>query len=169
MTEKWLSDEELTAKIAALEENYKIVTEKVEQAAIKSGRKPEEITLLAATKTVPVPVINRAIELGITCIGENKVQELCEKYDQLHLEHCDCHFIGHLQTNKVKQLIGKVSMIHSVDSVKLAKEISKISQQHHLVTDILVEINVGKEESKGGILRIRSRFWEKYPHYLVFL
>ena len=151
MTEKWLSDEELTAKIAALEENYKIVTEKVAQAAIKSGRKPEEITLLAATKTVPVPVINRAIELGITCIGENKVQELCEKYDQLHLEHCDCHFIGHLQTNKVKQLIGKVSMIHSVDSVKLAKEISKISQQHHLVTDILVEINVGKEESKGGI------------------
>ena len=118
MTEKWLSDEELTAKIAALEENYKIVTEKVAQAAIKSGRKPEEITLLAATKTVPVPVINRAIELGITCIGENKVQELCEKYDQLHLEHCDCHFIGHLQTNKVKQLIGKVSMIHSVDSVK---------------------------------------------------
>ena len=118
---------------------------------VESGRKPEEITLLAATKTVPVPVINRAIELGITCIGENKVQELCEKYDQLHLEHCDCHFIGHLQTNKVKQLIGKVSMIHSVDSVKLAKEISKISQQQHLVTDILVEINVGKEESKGGI------------------
>ncbi len=106
---------------------------------------------MAATKTVPVPVINRAIELGITCIGENKVQELCEKYDQLHLEHCDCHFIGHLQTNKVKQLISKVSMIHSVDSVKLAKEISKISQQHHLVTDILVEINIGKEESKGGI------------------
>ncbi|MFR1213929.1 MAG: YggS family pyridoxal phosphate-dependent enzyme [Acutalibacteraceae bacterium] len=151
MTEKWLNDEELTAKIAALEENYKIVTENVAQAAIKSGRKPEEITLLAATKTVPVPVINRAIELGVTCIGENKVQELCEKYDQLHLEHCDCHFIGHLQTNKVKQLIGKVSMIHSVDSVKLAKEISKISQQQHLVTDILVEINVGKEESKGGI------------------
>ena len=151
MTEKWLNEEELTAKIAVLEENYKIVTEKVAQAAIKSGRKPEEITLLAATKTVPVPVINRAIELGVTCIGENKVQELCEKYDQLHLDHCDCHFIGHLQTNKVKQLIGKVSMIHSVDSVKLAKEISKISQQHHLVTDILVEINVGEISTLSGI------------------
>ena len=151
MTEKWLTDDEIAAKIAALEENYKIVTEEVAKAAVKSGRKPEDITLLAATKTVPVPVINRAIELGITCIGENKVQELCEKYDQLHLEHCDCHFIGHLQTNKVKQLIGKVSMIHSVDSVKLAKEISKISQQNHLVTDVLVEINVGREESKGGI------------------
>ena len=75
MTENWLNDEGITAKIAALEENYKVVTEKVAQAAIKSGRRPEEITLLAATKTVPVPVINRAIELGITCIGENKVQE----------------------------------------------------------------------------------------------
>ena len=71
-----------------------------------------------------------------------KHKDWCEKYDRFHLEHCDCHFIGHLQTNKVKQLIGKVSMIHSVDSVKLAKEISKISQQHHLVTDISVEISV---------------------------
>ncbi len=151
MTEKWFDEQEISERIAALEENYKVVTERIAQAAVRSGRSPEDITLLAATKTVPVPVINRAIALGVTCIGENKVQELCQKYDQLHLEHCDCHFIGHLQTNKVKQLIGKVSMIHSVDSVRLAKEISRISQQQDLVTDVLVEINIGGEESKSGI------------------
>lgn len=151
MTENWLSEEELKVRYTALEENYKIVRECVEKAAVKSGRKPNDITLLAATKTVPVQVINRAIGLGITCIGENKVQELCEKYDYLHLENCDCQFIGHLQTNKVKQLIGKVSMIQSVDSVRLAQEISKISEQRGCVTSVLVEVNVGKEESKSGI------------------
>lgn len=151
MMEKWLSDDELKARFTALEENYKIIKDQIAQAAVKSGRNPEDITLLAATKTVPAPVINRAIELGITCIGENKVQELCEKYDHLNLQNCDCQFIGHLQTNKVKQLIGKVSMIHSVDSVKLATEISKQSEQKGIVTNILVEVNIGKEESKGGI------------------
>lgn len=151
MTEKWLSDQALATRLAALEENYQIVTEQVAQAAKQAGRSPEKITLLAATKTVPVPVINRAIELGITCIGENKVQELCQKYDQLQLQHCDCHFIGHLQTNKVKQIIGKVSMIHSVDSLKLAKEIARQSLQQGITTNVLVEINIGQEQSKGGI------------------
>ena len=76
---------------------------------------------------------------------------MCEKYDQLHLEHCDCHFIGHLQTNKVKQIVGEVDMIESVDSVHLAKEISKISSKKEITTNILLEVNVGKEESKSGI------------------
>ena len=151
MTEKWSADPAVSAQIAALEENYKIVTENIAQAAQKAGRNPQEITLLAATKTVPAPVINRAIELGITCIGENKVQEFCEKYEQLNLANCDCHFIGRLQTNKVKYLIGKVSAIHSVDSVKLAQEISRLSQKQNTVTQVLVQINIGREESKGGI------------------
>ncbi len=151
MMENWLSEEELKAKFTVLEDNYKIVSERVAEAAIKSGRKPEDITLLAATKTVSVPVINRAIELGVTCIGENKVQELCQKYDQLHLSNCDCQFIGHLQTNKVKQLIGKVSMIQSVDSIRLAQEISTVSVQRGFVTSVLIEVNIGKEKSKGGI------------------
>ena len=85
-------------------------------------------------------------------IGENKVQELLSKYDELELSHCDCQFIGHLQTNKVRQLIGRVSMIQSVDSLKLAREISKVSLSRGLSTDVLIEVNIGREENKSGIL-----------------
>lgn len=110
-------------------------------------------SLLAATKTVPVEVINYAIDnLGLRCIGENRVQELLEKYDALHKDGVELHFIGRLQTNKVKYIIDKVSLIHSVDSERLAKEIDRQAKKHGLVMDILVEINVGREASKGGIL-----------------
>lgn len=108
--------------------------------------------LLAATKTVPVDVINYAIDhMGLTCIGENRVQELLEKYDALHKDGVEIHFIGRLQTNKVKYIIDKVSLIHSVDSEKLAREIDRQAEKHGIVMDILVEVNIGREESKGGI------------------
>lgn len=135
-----------------LEENLKVIRSRIAEAAIKSGRSEQDITLLAATKTVPVEVINRGIELGINHIGENRVQELCEKYDSYRLNNCELQFIGHLQTNKVKNIIGKVSMIQSVDSVKLAAEISRLSVQHGLTTDILIEVNIGSEENKSGVL-----------------
>lgn len=132
--------------------NYYEITENIAKAAEKSGRKPYDITFLAATKTVEAPIINYAVSLGLKTIGENKVQELLSKYDEYDLEHCDLHFIGHLQTNKVKQIIGKVSMIQSVDSIKLADEVSKQSEKIGMNTDILVEVNIGREENKSGIL-----------------
>ena len=146
------SSNEYDQRFLSLEENLKVIRSNIGEAAVKSGRNPKDVTLLAATKTVPVPVINKGIELGIDTIGENKVQELCEKYDELDLTHCDCQFIGHLQTNKVKNLIGKVSMIQSVDSVHLAHEISRLSAVQNLATDILIEVNIGCEENKSGIL-----------------
>ena len=135
-----------------LEENLKVIREHIAEAAMKSGRKPQEITLLAATKTVPVEVINHGISLGIDHIGENKVQELCEKYDSYQLDTCELQFIGHLQTNKVKNIIGKVKMIQSVDSTKLAGEISRLSVSHALTTDLLIEVNIGSEPNKSGVL-----------------
>ena len=117
----------------------------------QAGRKPEEVTLLAATKTVPVEVINYAISRGLQCIGENRVQELLDKYDALDHAGCDVQFIGQLQTNKVKYLMGKVSCIQSVDSRKLAREISRLCQKDGRTMDVLVEVNIGGEENKGGV------------------
>lgn len=123
------------------------VREKIAKAA--GGR---EVVLLAATKTVSAEKINYAIEhLGLDCIGENRVQELLEKYDALNKENLRIDFIGRLQTNKVKYIVDKVDMIHSVDSLKLAQEIDRRSAKIGKVMDILVEVNVGGEESKGGI------------------
>lgn len=146
------SSNEFEQRFLNLEENYKVIKSAIAEAAVKSGRSPADITLLAATKTVPVEIINHGIELGIDHIGENKVQELCEKFPSYQLDHCQLQFIGHLQTNKVKNLIGKVSMIQSVDSEKLAGEISRLSLSHNLTTDILIEVNIGKEENKSGVL-----------------
>ena len=139
-------------RCAAFDENYPRVLEQIAQAAVQAGRRPEEVTLLAATKTVPLEVVNHAISRGLSCIGENRVQELLEKYDGLDRAHCDVQFIGHLQTNKVKYLIGKVSMIQSVDSMKLAQEISRLSVREHQTMDVLVEVNIGREENKSGVL-----------------
>ncbi len=149
MMEKSLSD--IKKRCEHLKENYKIVMENVCNAAIKSGRSPEDIKLLAATKTVPVEVINYGIDLGIKYIGENRVQELMSKIDNINLDFCNIHFIGHLQRNKVKQITGKVGMIESVDSVDLAKEISKRAVERGVKVDILIEVNVGREENKSGI------------------
>ncbi len=150
MTEKLSS--ELGQRLQNLEENLKVIRQNIAEAARKAGKKEQDIILLAATKTVPVEVINHGIRLGIDHIGENKVQELLSKYDELELARCDCQFIGHLQTNKVRQLIGKVSMIQSVDSIKLANEISRLSSARGLSTDLLIEVNIGREENKSGVL-----------------
>lgn len=120
-------------------------------AARLSGRDPSEVKIVAATKTVPAEIINFACENGISCIGENRVQELLDKYDQLKKEKIEIHFIGTLQTNKVKYIIDKVEMIHSVDSEKLAREIDKQAKKHGKVMKILVEVNIGEEDSKSGV------------------
>ncbi len=138
------------SSIEIFEENYKEIKENIKNAAIKSGRKPEDITLLAATKTVDVETINYAIKSGIQYIGENRVQEFLSKKDE-YLS-CHKHFIGHLQTNKVKDIVPFVELIHSVDSFHLAKEISKVSEKLNKTTDILLEVNIGNEESKSGFL-----------------
>ena len=142
MTEKLLSD---------VEYNYKLINERIAEAAQKVGKRREDITFLAATKTVAPEVINHAISLGLDHIGENKVQELLSKYDEYNLEKCSLQFIGHLQTNKVRQIVDKVDLIQSVDSVKLANEIAKQSSKHNKKTDILVEVNIGREENKSGV------------------
>lgn len=132
-------------------ENFKRVRRELEEAAATSptGKTPK---LIAATKTVPVEVINFASEsLGLRAIGENRVQELLEKYERYD-KNLEIHFIGHLQKNKVRQIVGKVSMIHSVDSYSLAEQISKCSLALGIKTDVLVEINIGRETSKGGIM-----------------
>ena len=133
-------------------ENIISAKKKIEEAARRGGRNPQDVTLLAATKTVDADTVNFAIDNGITCIGENRVQELLEKYDAINKEKVDIHFIGRLQTNKVKYIADKVSLIHSVDSYKLACEINKQCAKIGKVMDVLVEINIGNEESKGGIM-----------------
>lgn len=138
--------------LKSVKENYEEIVARIAEAAIKSGRKPEDITFLAATKTVDAEIINYAISLGLGFIGENKVQELLSKYEQYDFDNCELHFIGHLQTNKVRQIVGKVSLIQSVDSFKLANEISKQSLKQGIVTDILVEVNIGREENKSGVM-----------------
>ena len=137
-------------RIQIFDENYPRIQEEI--AAEKAGRRPQDITLLAATKTVPLEVINHAIDSGLSAMGENRVQELLEKYDGLHRERCDVQFIGQLQTNKVKYLVGKVSCIQSVGSVKLAKEISRLCLREGATMKVLVEVNIGREENKGGVL-----------------
>ena len=134
--------------IEIFDENYKTIMQNIAAAAEKSGRKYEDITLLAATKTVDADVINHAIKSGIDYIGENRVQEFLSKYDAYAPVHK--HFIGHLQTNKVKDIIDKVELIHSVDSYKLAAEISKQAVKRGIVMDVLLEINIGDEQSKSG-------------------
>ena len=132
-------------------ENLKAVRENIAEAALKSGRNPEEIKLMAVTKTVEPEYINFAISKGIDLIGENKVQEFMSKKEFLNLENCKVHLIGHLQTNKVKKIIGEVDMIQSLDSEHLAREISNRSSALGIVTDTLIEVNIGGEDCKTGL------------------
>lgn len=136
------------SSIDVFDSNFKKITENIALAAQQSGRQAKDITLLAATKTVDVKMINYAIAAGINFIGENRVQEFLSKYNDYIPVHK--HFIGHLQTNKVKDIVGKVELIHSVDSYRLAEEISKQSVKRGIVTDILLEVNIGNEQSKSG-------------------
>lgn len=126
-----------------------MIEENVKQLlSVKTNAFNEAVTLVAATKTRSAEEINRAIAAGITDIGENKVQEFCEKYDAVHGAHR--HFIGHLQTNKVKYLIGKVDLYHSVDRDELSEELARRSLRAGITSNVLVQINIGNEESKGG-------------------
>lgn len=133
-----------------IKDKLEFVKRKISEAAERSGRKAEDINLIAVTKTYSPDIINEAIDCGVTDIGENKVQEVIEKYE--HVKDVRWHLIGHLQTNKVKYIIDKVCMIHSVDSIKLADEIERQAKLKDVpVMDILIQVNVSGEETKSGI------------------
>jgi len=136
--------------VEIIKKNLEIINEKIKNAALKVNRNPEEIKLVAVTKTATIEQIKKAISTGIKIIGENKVQEAKEKYQILSTD-IEWHLVGHLQTNKVKYAIEIFDLIHSVDSIKLAKEIDKRSLQFGMITNVLVEVNVSGEETKYGI------------------
>jgi pyridoxal phosphate enzyme (YggS family) len=136
--------------VEIIKKNLEIINEKIKNAALKVNRNPEEIKLVAVTKTTTIEQIKKAISAGIKIIGENKVQEAKEKYQILSAD-IEWHLVGHLQTNKVKYAIEIFDLIHSVDSIKLAKEIDKRSLQFGMITNVLVEVNVSGEETKYGI------------------
>lgn len=135
-----------------ISENIKQVKANIEAACQKCGRNPEEVTLIAVSKTKPVSLLEEAYTDGCRHFGENKVQELCDKYEVME-EDIRWHMIGHLQTNKVKYLIGKTTCIHSVDSYKLACEIEKQAAKHDCSMDILIEVNIANEDSKFGVAK----------------
>lgn len=140
-----LSKQEVAQNVSALQEQ-------ICQAAAAAGRDPAQVRLMAVTKTVDPELVNAAIDAGITLLGENKAQELCAKYDSYHKDGVEIHFIGHLQTNKVRQIVDKVQMIESVDSLPLAEEINKRCAALNKQMPILIEVNIGREESKSGVL-----------------
>ncbi|SEN16492.1 hypothetical protein SAMN05216454_10154 [Peptostreptococcus russellii] len=136
----------------SIAKNLDKVRQNIKDVAQKCGRKPEEILLLGVTKTVDIDVVEEAIELGITDVGENKPQELTRKYEAIG-DKVKWHQIGSLQTNKVKYIIDKVELIHSLDRISLAKEIQKRAEKEDLDINCLVQVNVSKEESKHGIYK----------------
>ena len=140
----------MTERISKIDviENLKVIREKIATASQISGRSEKDIRLMAVTKTVAPELVNVAIENGVTLLGENRVQEFLDKKESY--SEAEVQFIGHLQTNKVKYIIDKVSMIQSVDSVKLAAEISKHAVKNNINMPILIEVNIGEEETKSG-------------------
>ena len=132
-----------------IESRLNDVKARISAAAKECGRAPEDIKLIAVTKTYPIEAMNEAIRLGITDIGENKPQEIRDKFD--NVSPVNWHLIGHLQTNKVKYIIDRCTLIHSVDSIKLMTEIDRQAQNHNRDIDILIQVNISGEESKSGI------------------
>jgi pyridoxal phosphate enzyme (YggS family) len=139
-----------TKSYEVIAENVAAVKENMRQAALAAGRNPEDITLVAATKVQTSETIRNAIKAGITVCGENRVQELVAHLEDNAYEGAKVHFIGHLQTNKVKFVVGKVDMIESIDSVRLMDAVEKQAAKVDVIQDILLEVNIGDEESKGG-------------------
>lgn len=133
-----------------LKDNLKQVEDNIAKACARAGRDRSEVTLIAVSKTKPVEMLQEIYDEGVRTFGENKVQEICEKYEQLPSD-IEWHMIGHLQRNKVKQVIDKAALIHSVDSYRLAQEISVQAQKKNICMPILVEVNIAQEESKFGI------------------
>ena len=153
-----------------LKDQLQEVEKRIQAACDRAGRKREEVTLIAVSKTKPVETLQEAYDLGVRIFGENKVQELTAKYEALPKD-IHWHMIGHLKTNKVKYIIDKAELIHSVDSLKLAETIEKEAAKHDLIADILVEVNVAEEESKFGMkMEEVIPFVEKvsaFPHVRV--
>ena len=152
------------ANVKNLVLNLAEIQENIARAAQKSGRKADDITLVAVTKTISLESIAQAAKLGIKHFGENRVQEFLTKYEQL--DTSTWHMIGHLQTNKVKFIIDKVALIHSVDSVRLAQEIDKRAKQHNIVADILIEINIADEDTKHGVPPEKAKKLIEHIHFL---
>lgn len=132
-----------------IRENMKAVEDRIAAACQEAGRKPEDVTLIAVSKTKPVEMLREAYECGCRDFGENKVQELLDKYEVMPKD-IRWHMIGHLQRNKVKYIVDKVYLIHSVDSLRLAEEISKEAGKKNVCVNVLVEVNVANEETKFG-------------------
>ena len=153
-----------------LKDQLQEVEKRIQAACDRAGRKRDEVTLIAVSKTKPVETLQEAYDLGVRIFGENKVQELTAKYEALPKD-IHWHMIGHLQTNKVKYIIDKAELIHSVDSLKLAETIEKEAAKHDLIADILVEVNVAEEKSKFGMkMEEVIPFVEKvsaFPHVRV--
>ena len=150
----------------SIAENVARIKQQMRDAAIAVGRNPDEILLCAATKMNDAENVRQAIAAGVDCCGENRVQELTQKLSENAYEGAPVHFIGHLQTNKVKQVVGKVSLIHSVDSMRLLEAINKEAARQNIVQDILLELNIGNEESKSGFDKAELPFvLEKMGEY----
>ncbi len=132
-----------------IKDNLSVVVQNIEEACKKSSRKFEDITIIGVTKTVDIEKMKELQSLGVCDFGENRVQELISKFDSF--ENINWHLIGHLQTNKVKYIIDKVLLIHSVDSFKLTAEINKYAKQNNIIMDILLELNISNEETKFGL------------------
>ncbi len=130
--------------------NYDLVNSRIKEACARAGRDPKEVTLIAVSKTKPLSDVEELIAHGVTEFGENKVQELCDKFEHVSTP-VNWHLIGHLQTNKVKYIVDKACLIHSVDSVHLAEEIEKQAAKRNVIANCLIEVNMAEEESKFGI------------------
>lgn len=135
----------------SIRENIDDITKKIENTCKKIGRNPKDITVIAVSKTVESERAKEAVKAGINNLGENRVQELIKKYDELSDLDVKWHMIGHLQKNKVKYIIDKTVLIHSVESLSLAEEINKRAEKNNFVANVLIELNIGEEESKFGI------------------
>lgn len=131
-------------------ENLKIINDNIKEAVSECGRDSDSVRLMAVTKTVAPEIVNHAVSLGISLLGENRVQEFLSK-QEIYDKSAEVHFIGHLQTNKVKYIIEPVTMIQSVDSLKLAEEINRLAAAHNKIMDVLCEVNIGGEDSKSGV------------------
>ena len=153
-----------------IQENIKLVEENIKKACEKVGRDVNEVTLIAVSKTKPYTAIEEALPTGVKDYGENKVQELCDKYEILPKD-IKWHMIGHLQRNKVKYLVGKASLIHSVDSIRLAEQIEKEYAKADEIANVLIEVNMAQEESKFGITSEETeqlvREIAKFPHIRI--
>ena len=134
----------------SIAENVSRIREEINQAALAAGRNPSEIQLCAATKMNDADAVRQAIAAGVDCCGENRVQELTAKLQEDAYRGAPVHFIGHLQTNKVRQVVGKVALIQSVDSERLLRAINAEAAKQGIIQDILLEVNIGQEESKTG-------------------